>query len=160
MPIGRFLCGIAALIWDPATDQYLLLRRSASKDFGARAWECPTGRVDQGESFTAALHREVREEIGAAVQIEFIIATTHFYRGPEAPENELNGVIFGCSLASPAPVSFGEEHSESRWATAGEAYALLPKSHWLVDVIRRAETLRRLLPPELRDEFRQKGLEI
>ena len=160
MPIGRFLCGIAALIWDPATGQYLLLRRAASKDFGARAWECPTGRVDQGESFTAALHREVREEIGAAVQIEFIIATTHFYRGPEAPENELNGVIFGCSLASPAPVSFGDEHSELRWATAEEAYALLPESHWLVGVIRRAENLRRLLPPELRDEFRQKGLEI
>ena len=160
MPIGRFLCGIAALIWDPATDKYLLLRRAASKDFGARAWECPTGRVDQGESFTAALHREVREEIGAQIQIEFIIATTHFYRGPEQPENELNGVIFGCSLASSTPVSFGDEHSEMRWATAEEAYALLPESHWLQDVIRRAENLRRLLPKELRDETRHKGLEI
>lgn len=160
MPIGRFLCGIAALIWDPATNKYLLLRRAESKDFGARAWECPTGRVDQGESFTAAVHREVREEIGAAVHIEFIIATTHFYRGAEIPENELNGVIFGCSLASAGEIAFGEEHSEMRWATAEEAYALLPASHWLQDVIRRAESLRRLLPQELRDEFRQKGLEI
>ena len=160
MPIGRFLCGIAALIWDPATGQYLLLRRAASKDFGARAWECPTGRLDQGESFTAALHREVREEIGAEVQIEFIIATTHFYRGPEAPENELNGVIFGCSLVSTRAISFGEEHSEMRWATAEQAYAMLPQDHWLGDVIRRAENLRRLLPQELRDEFRHKGLEI
>ena len=160
MPIGRFLCGIAALIWDPATDKYLLLRRAESKDFGARLWECPTGRLDQGESFTAAVHREVGEEIGAEVHIEFIIGTTHFYRGAEIPENELNGVIFGCSLASANPVAFGEEHSEMRWATAAEAYALLPASHWLQDVIRRAENLRRLLPRELRDEFRQKGLEI
>jgi 8-oxo-dGTP pyrophosphatase MutT (NUDIX family) len=160
MPIGRFLCGIAALIWDPATGKYLLLRRSLSKDFAADSWECPTGRVDQGESFTAALHREVREEIGARVRIEFIIATTHFYRGPELPENELNGVIFGCSLASIDPVSFGDEHSEMRWATPEEAYALLPAGHWLQDVIRRAESLRRLLPQELRDEFRGKGLEI
>ena len=60
MPIGRFLCGIAALIWDPATDQYLLLRRAESKDFGARSWECPTGRVDQGESFTAAVQATCR----------------------------------------------------------------------------------------------------
>lgn len=160
MPIGRFLCGIAALIWDPATDEYLLLRRAESKDFARNDWECPTGRVDQGESFTAALHREVREEIGARVQIEFIIATTHFYRGAEIPENELNGVIFGCSLASSRPAGFGEEHSEMRWVTAQEAYALLPKDHWLQNVIRRAENLRRLLPPELKDEFRREGLEI
>ena len=160
MPIGRFLCGIAALIWDPATDKYLLLRRAESKDFGARLWECPTGRVDQGESFTDAVHREVREEIGAEVRIEFIIGTTHFYRGHEIPENELNGVIFGCSLASSGQVAFGEEHSEMGWLTAEQAYALLPESHWLQDVIHRAENLRRLLPQELRDEFRLKGLEI
>jgi 8-oxo-dGTP diphosphatase len=160
MPIGRFLCGIAALIWDPATDKYLLLRRADSKDFGARAWECPTGRVDQGESFTDAVHREVREEVGAEVQIEFIIGTTHFYRGAEIPENELNGVIFGCSLTGASQVSFGEEHSEMSWLTAEQAYALLPKSHWLQDVINRAENMRRLLPAELRAEFREKGLEI
>jgi len=160
MPIGRFLCGVAALIWDPATNKYLLLRRADSKDFGARAWECPTGRVDQGESFTDALHREMREEIGAQVQIEFIIGTTHFYRGAEIPENELNGVIFGCSLAGSGEVAFGEEHSEMGWLTAEQAFALLPESHWLQDVIHRAENLRRLLPQELRDEFHHKGLEI
>jgi 8-oxo-dGTP pyrophosphatase MutT (NUDIX family) len=160
MPIGRFLCGIAALIWDPETECYLLLRRAASKDFAARAWECPTGRVDQGESFTAAVHREVSEEIGARVQIDFIIGVTHFYRGPEQPENELLGLIFGCTLVGSRAIGFGEEHSEMRWATAEEAYALLPESHWLQDVIRRAENLRRLLPQELRDEFVQKGLEI
>jgi len=160
MPIGRFLCGVAALIWDPGTDKYLLLRRAASKDFEARAWECPTGRVDQGESFTDAVHREVREEIGAEVRIEFIIGTTHFYRGPEIPGNELNGVIFGCSLASTGEITFGEEHSEMGWLTAGQAYEMLPENHWLQDVIRRAENLRRLLPDELRAEFRQKGLEI
>ena len=160
MPIGRFLCGIAALIWDPATDKYLLLRRADSKDFGAGAWECPTGRVDQGESYTDAVHREVREEIGAEVQIEFIIGTTHFYRGAEIPENELNGVIFGCSLARTSEITFGEEHSEMHWMSAEQAFTLLPESHWLQDVIRRAENLRRLLPPVLQDEFRHKGLEI
>ena len=67
---------------------------------------------------------------------------------------------FGCSLASSGQVSFGEEHSEMHWLTANQAYALLPEGHWLRDVIQRAENLRRLLPQELRDEFRQKGLEI
>lgn len=160
MPIGRFLCGIAALIWDPATKRYLLLRRAEGKDFARGDWECVTGRVDQGESFTAALHREVREEIGAEVRIDFIIATTHFYRGAETPENELNGVIFGCSLTSSGEIAFGEEHSEMHWLSAEEAYALLPEGHWLSNVIQRSENLRRWLPQELLDEFRHKGLEV
>ncbi|HIP70446.1 MAG TPA: NUDIX domain-containing protein, partial [Anaerolineae bacterium] len=88
MPVGRFLGGIAALIWDEATDRYLLLRRAAHKDVGAGHWECVTGRVDQGESYEDALHREVQEEIGIPAQIQFIIGTTHFYRGPARPENE------------------------------------------------------------------------
>ncbi|NJN55210.1 MAG: hypothetical protein HC804_10900, partial [Anaerolineae bacterium] len=50
MSIGRFLGGIAALIWNPTNESYLLLCRADSKDFGAGSWECVTGRVDQGES--------------------------------------------------------------------------------------------------------------
>ncbi len=79
--IGHFLGGVAGLIWKPDTDQYLLLRRSDQRDFKAGDWDCVTGRVDQGEGFEAALHREVREELRAKVQIEFIVAITHFYRG-------------------------------------------------------------------------------
>ncbi len=92
MPIGRFYAGIAALIWVPETKQYLLLRRSTQKDYAQGAWECVTGRVDQGESFEDALRREVREELGAEVQLEYILGTTHFYRGDPIPENELVGV--------------------------------------------------------------------
>ena len=89
--VGHFLGGVAALIWDEASGAYLLLRRSAQKDFMSGDWECVTGRVDQGESYPQALRREVREEIGAEVQIEFLIGLTHFYRGARTPENELLG---------------------------------------------------------------------
>ena len=101
MTIGRFYAGIAALIWSPETEQYLLLRRSAQKDFAPGAWECVTGRVDQGEGFEDALRREVREELGVDVQIEHILGTTHFYRGNPTPEKELVGVIYLCSLSRP-----------------------------------------------------------
>jgi 8-oxo-dGTP diphosphatase len=81
MSIGRFYAGIAAVIWSSQTGQYLLLRRSDEKDYGPGIWECVTGRVDQGEGFEDALHREVREELGVSVQVEYILGTTHFYRG-------------------------------------------------------------------------------
>ena len=85
MTIGRFCAGIGALIWSPTKEKYLLLRRSPEKDFAPGVWECVTGRVDQGERFEQALHREVREELGIQVQIEFIIGTSHFYRGDPVP---------------------------------------------------------------------------
>lgn len=154
MGIGRFVCGIAALVYSPATGQYLLLRRANHKDYEANEWECVTGRVDQGEGFEEAVYREAREEIGVRVEIEFFIGTTHFYRGPATPENELLGVKYLCSLPSPDSITISPEHSEYRWATAEEAGVLLPPDHWLYQTIRHAEAIRRLTPSELRAYYR------
>jgi 8-oxo-dGTP diphosphatase len=161
MPIGRFLAGVAALIWDPPGNRYLLLRRSPTRDFQRGDWECVTGRVDQGESYTQALHREVMEEIGARVQIEFVLSLTHFYRGEQVPENELLGALFGCTLLEDQQAAMlGDEHSEMQWVTFDQAQAMLPSGHWLLTALRRAERLRNLLPEELRLSFRQEGLEL
>lgn len=160
MQPGHFIAGIAALIWNPANDKYLLLRRAESKDFGAGSWECVTGRVDQGESFTDAFLREVAEEVGGVAQIEFFIGATHFYRGTAVPENELLGVVCGCTLADPDAIVISGEHSEWRWLTAEEIARFLPSTHWLQTVVARAEFLRAHLPEPVRAEFRQRGLEI
>lgn len=160
MSIGHFLAGIAALIYNPTTAQYLLLRRAGSKDFGAGAWECVTGRVDQGESFSQAFQREVHEEIGVEVRLEFFIATTHFYRGEPTPENELLGLICGGTLGNPAAVQLSDEHSEFRWLTAVEISQFLPPDHWLQSAIARAELLRTHLPEIVRSQFLANGLDI
>lgn len=153
MSIGRFYAGIAALIWTPNTKQYLLLRRSEQKDYARGAWECVTGRVDQGEGFEDALRREVREELGVEVQIEHILGTTHFYRGSPTPENELVGVIYLCSLVDPASIHISAEHSEYRWLSGNQAIDLLsatdPSTQWALRVIRRAELIRPMLPDNL-----------
>ena len=130
------------------------------RDFEAGAWECVTGRVNQGESYEQALHREVMEEISASVQIEFIIATTHFFRGEAIADNELLGVIYGCSIDDAASVRIDSEHSEMRWVSTEEAIVLLADGHWLREVIRRAELLKTHLPVKLRHEFRHHGFEI
>lgn len=153
MTIGRFYAGIAALIWSPETEQYLLLRRSEQKDYARGAWECVTGRVDQGEGFEDALRREVGEELGVEVQIEYILGTTHFYRGAPTPENELVGVVYLCSLADPASIRISPEHSEYRWLSADQAIERLTgtdlSTQWAMRVIRRAEIIRPMLPDNL-----------
>jgi 8-oxo-dGTP diphosphatase len=153
MSIGRFYCGIAALIWSPRDEKYLLLKRAPDKDFASGVWECVTGRVDQGESFEDAVHREVREEVGIPVRIDFIVGTTHFYRGRPTAENELLGVVYRCSLESPVEIRRTPEHSEYRWVHADQVDDILvasdPSTEWIRRVVRRAEKIRRLLPSDL-----------
>ena len=150
MTIGRFYAGIAALIWSAEKKQYLLLRRSENKDYAPGIWECVTGRVDQGEGFEDALHREVCEELGVEVQVEAILGTTHFYRGEPIPKNELVGVVYFCSLRDPSVIRISQEHSEFRWLSADAAMALLsagdPSTQWTRRVIERAERLRAYFP--------------
>lgn len=140
---------IGALIRDTHSGKYLVLRRSAEKDVAAGEWECVTGRVDQGEGFSEALRREVMEEIGVQVQPDFILRTSHFYRGEPIPENEMVGVMYCCSLADPDAIQLSWEHSAARWVTPDEVSDLLPAGHWLPKLIERAETLRALMPDEL-----------
>ena len=153
MTVGHFLGGIAALIWYPPENTYLLLRRTQDRDSGAGEWECVTGRVDQGESFEAALHREVNEELQTSVTIEFLIGTTHFYRGDPRPDNELLGVKYLCSINASAvdAISISPEHSEYQWLTLEAIDRLLPASHWLRQTVHTAATMQALMTPELRE---------
>ena len=160
MSIGRFRAGVGALLWSSAKGKYLLLRRSEDKDFASGVWECVTGRVDQGESFEDAVYREVQEELGVGAQIEFILGTTHFYRGDKVPDNELLGIIYCCSIDNPDSIGISAEHSEYRWVSADEAYDFLsatdPSTQWIRKVIERAEVVRTFLP-RLFDFHRQQG---
>ena len=151
--VGRFLAGVGALVLDPGTNRYLVLRRSDEKDFAAGAWECVTGRLDQGEGFEDALHREVREELGVEAKILFIVGTTHFHRGDARPENELVGVVYCVTVSKLDAIRLSDEHSEYRWLAAAQAAEFIsgshPSEHWLVNVIERAEEMRAHLPLQL-----------
>jgi 8-oxo-dGTP diphosphatase len=151
--VGRFLAGVGALVLDPGSDSYLLLRRSEEKDFAAGAWECVTGRLDQGEGFEDALHREIYEELGVEAELLFMVGTTHFYRGDPRPENELVGLVYCVTISDRAAIRLSEEHSEFRWLTAAQAAEFVPGSHpserWLLHLIEQAEELRAVLSPQL-----------
>jgi 8-oxo-dGTP diphosphatase len=160
MSIGHFYAMVGVLLWCPVDGKYLVLKRSGNKDFASDAWECVTGRVDQGESFTAAARREVYEELGVEVEMDFVVGTAHFYRGEVGPENEIIGVQYCCSIQDSSAIQASWEHSEMRWITAKEAAGLLPHGHWLREAIRRAEAIRALASQELVDYYRREGFEL
>ncbi|MCP4425191.1 MAG: NUDIX domain-containing protein [Chloroflexi bacterium] len=165
MKEGRFYAGVGVLIQHAASGKYLLLKRSADKDFAGNVWECVTGRVDQGEGFEEAAYREVYEETGIAdFRLGFMLGTTHFYRGEARPENELVGVIYTAFVDDPNAVQISSEHAEYRWLTAVEALNFLPTDSpsavWIRQVVQRAEAIKSHLPDELVEFNQQNGFEL
>jgi 8-oxo-dGTP diphosphatase len=156
---GRFQAGIGALIRRSDDQRYLLLRRAAHRDAGANTWECVTGRLEQGEGYETALHREVMEELGITVQIDFLAATSHFYRGAAIVENELLSVLYCCTIDNPDAIKVSDEHDEWRWVTPAEAYGFLESDNWLYRLLQRAEMIYSQLPDTLQDYFRANGYE-
>jgi 8-oxo-dGTP diphosphatase len=164
MSIGRYYGGVAAVIYSAENGKYLLLRRAGDKDYAPGAWECVTGRLDQGEGYEDALHREAREEIGIDVHLQHILGTTHFYRGEHTTENELVGVVYLCSVDDPTAVQISEEHSEFRWLSAQDAIELLntaeTSAQWAKGVIQRSEAVRPMLSSELVTFQGETGFEL
>jgi len=73
MRIGLFYAMIGALIRNTHSGKYLVLRKKKKKDVGAGAWECVTGRVDQGDGFPEALQWEVKELLNMPIEQLFCL---------------------------------------------------------------------------------------
>jgi 8-oxo-dGTP diphosphatase len=77
-------------------------------------WEFPGGKVEAGEEPTAALAREVHEELGCVVEVGRIDEVVfHAY-----PEFDLVMLVYACRLVEgePRPVAV----AEVRWVPAAE----------------------------------------
>jgi mutator protein MutT len=96
--------------------RFLVTRRQPGVHL-AGMWEFPGGKIDAGESRSAALEREIREELGAAVEIgDEIHETSHVY-----PERRVELHFYKCSLFGPPRPLLGQE---LRWVTRSELASL------------------------------------
>jgi 8-oxo-dGTP pyrophosphatase MutT (NUDIX family) len=106
-----------------------LERSEAGRSPGS--WEIVHGKMEPGESASAAAMREVLEETGLTPSRLYSITTNPFYL-PRADEVQV-AVGFAAVVES-AQVRLDTEHRRAKWATfaAASRYLSWPRSHELL----------------------------
>lgn len=95
--------------------QVLVAQRPAHKHLGLK-WEFPGGKIEPGEPAAAALHRELREELGCAVVLTHALpAFVHHYA-----DVAIEMFPFVGRLAPASPPPHPHEHAALRWLAPGE----------------------------------------
>jgi len=97
----------------------LLTSRPPGKHLAGH-WEFPGGKAGPGETMSAALRRELREELGAEIVVlDLLWQTRHRY-----PSHEVELQFFRCLLRSSPEAMMPREGQQLVWATPAQMKSL------------------------------------
>ena len=102
---------VAAII---RRDDLILITKRPDNVHLAGLWEFPGGKVESGESLEAALHREIREELG----VEITVDREFFSVAHEYPDKSVHLHFFDCTILRGEPQPL--EVADLRWVKTGE----------------------------------------
>ena len=104
----------AAIVEDH--DRYFVTKRVKGVHLEG-LWEFPGGKVESGESLADGLRRELKEELGAAVEVgdEFFSVTHHY------PDRSVELHFLSCTFLNAPVALLGQE---MRWVPREELSAL------------------------------------
>ena len=105
------LSNVAAII---RHDDLILITKRPDNVHLAGLWEFPGGKVESGESLEAALHREIREELG----VEITVDREFFSVAHEYPDKSVHLHFFDCTILRGEPQPL--EVADLRWVKAAE----------------------------------------
>jgi 8-oxo-dGTP diphosphatase len=103
---------VVACIIDP--QQRVLLTQRCIEPFDSQ-WVMPGGKIDHGEAILAALHREVREEVGIEIRADDLI-DIYEHLGIGTQQDHYVILYYRCTPLSFALKPNGEECTEAVWA--------------------------------------------
>lgn len=120
---------VAAIVKDG--DRILAMQRGHGQFKGK--WEFPGGKVEVGETSTAALLREMKEEMDAEVEIGELVHTVEY----NYPDFHLSMDCFFCSIHSGQWEM--KEHLDARWLKKEELDSVewLPADVGLIELLKR-----------------------
>ena len=104
----------AAIVDDLAAPTRVLAARRAAPRSLAGGWEFPGGKVEPSEDPTAALHRELAEDLQITVDLGAEMGPPHGDAWPIVPEHEMR--LWFAVVTSGIPTPTGS-HDELRWLT-------------------------------------------
>lgn len=101
----------------------LLARRSPHRSTYPGLWSFPGGHVEQHETLTEALVREVREEVGVIPTLfSFLGSIADPYASKADPATYHMYAVSAWELGEPTLI--GDEHTELRWFAPAAAMVL------------------------------------
>ena len=133
--VSRPIATVGALIHD-GNGRVLMVR---THKWGDR-WGIPGGKIERGESSTAALRREILEETGLELADVNFILVQDCIDSPEFQRPEHFLLLNYLARATSTAVALNDEAEEFRWLTPADAFSLnlnQPTRFLLMEVLER-----------------------
>lgn len=105
---------VAKVIFQNSDGKFLLLRRSKTHPYSAYHLDLPGGTVEDGESISDAMVREIREETGIVMDGSNL---TKFF---EEQTGTHHYILFSGTVESDVTVTLSWEHDQFLWLTLDE----------------------------------------
>lgn len=108
-----------------STGEYLLLKRSRGEEADQEKWNCPGGKIEEGEAPEYAAHRELWEESGHKAALDQLKKLRTIYHITNFDKKQCAiAHIFTLTVERPFKPNLNAEHSAYIWVNPDKAFEL------------------------------------
>lgn len=103
---NRIVLGVGAVVWNERNEVLLVRRANPPRQ---NEWSLPGGKVEFGETLTAAVLREIREETGLEIDVVGLLDVAELIEGAHYVLIDFGARVRGGDLKA------GSDAADARW---------------------------------------------